>query len=238
MILLILAAGKGSRLPKKNRDKPKCLVKIKSKSLIQYNIPFFNHFQKKIIITGYKKKYLKDFIKKNNFKEIYNKNYSKTNMVYSMNLAKKYIKEDTVIVYGDVIFSKKIWKILNGKGNIIPGNKNWFKNWIGRMGLRKTLNDAENFQQNKGKLSSIGEKINYNKLPALQFMGLIKITPKTFNKLSNLFKKNKNHNLDFTSLINLSIKKIKIKYKIKSYSGLWLEIDSPQDIKYAKKVLK
>ena len=106
------------------------------------------------------------------------------------------------------------------------------------MGLRKTLNDAENFQQNKGKLSSIGEKINYNKLPALQFMGLIKITPKTFNKLSNLFKKNKNLNLDFTSLINFSIKKIKIKYKIKSYSGLWLEIDSPQDIKYAKKVLK
>jgi choline kinase len=238
MILLILAAGKGSRLPKKHRDKPKCLVKIKSKSLIQYNLPFFNHFQKKIIITGYKKKYLKDFIKKNNFKEIYNKNYSKTNMVYSMNLAKKYIKEDTVIVYGDVIFSKKILKILNEKGNIIPGNKNWLKNWIGRMGLRKTLNDAENFQQNKGKLSSIGEKINYNKLPDLQFMGLIKITPKTFNNLSNLFKKNKNLNLDFTSLINLSIKKIKIKYKIKSYSGLWLEIDSLQDIKYAKKVLK
>jgi choline kinase len=137
-----------------------------------------------------------------------------------------------------VIFSKKILKILNEKGNIIPGNKNWLKNWIGRMGLRKTLNDAENFQQNKGKLSSIGEKINYNKLPDLQFMGLIKITPKTFNNLSNLFKKNKNLNLDFTSLINLSIKKIKIKYKIKSYSGLWLEIDSLQDIKYAKKVLK
>ena len=124
MILLILAAGKGSRLPKKHRDKPKCLVKIKSKKLNSVQ-SFFQSLSKKIIITGYKKKHLKDFIKKNNFKEIYNKNYSKTNMVYSMNLAKKCIKEDTVIVYGDVIFSKKFLKILNGK--YYTGNKNWLK---------------------------------------------------------------------------------------------------------------
>ena len=56
------------------------------------------------------------------------------------------------------------------------------------MGLRRHLMMLKTFNKIR-KLSSIGEKINYNKLPALQFMGLIKITPKTFNNLSNLFKK-------------------------------------------------
>ena len=31
MQLILLAAGKGSRLPKKYRDKPKCQIKIKKK---------------------------------------------------------------------------------------------------------------------------------------------------------------------------------------------------------------
>ena len=63
MILIILAAGKGSSLPSNLRKKPKCMVKINNKPILEHNLNFFNKF-KKIIITGYKNTYLKKFIKK------------------------------------------------------------------------------------------------------------------------------------------------------------------------------
>ena len=40
MQLIVLSAGKGSRLPEKFRDKPKCLVELNSKPLLFYNLNF------------------------------------------------------------------------------------------------------------------------------------------------------------------------------------------------------
>ena len=58
MQLVVLSAGKGSRLPKKFRNKPKCLVELNSKPLILYNVNFFKKFKNKIIVSGYKQSHL------------------------------------------------------------------------------------------------------------------------------------------------------------------------------------
>ena len=76
MQLIILSAGKGSRLPVKFRKKPKCLVELNSKPLLNYNDNFFKLFKSKIIVTGYKQKYLEKISKKNKFYNIINKKYS------------------------------------------------------------------------------------------------------------------------------------------------------------------
>ena len=88
MQLIILSAGKGSRLPAKFRDKPKCLVEINSKPLLLYNKFFFRNFKKKFIICGYKQKYLNRISKENGLTRIINRKFSSTNMVYSLFLAK------------------------------------------------------------------------------------------------------------------------------------------------------
>ena len=88
--LVYLAAGKGSRLPKKYRKKPKCLTFINKKSILLRNLKFINKFKNKLIITGYKKNKLKKYIKKYNFREIVNKNFQTTNMVHSLMLAKQF----------------------------------------------------------------------------------------------------------------------------------------------------
>ena len=59
MQLVILASGRGSRLQDKTKKIPKCLVKLKGKPIIDYNLKFFNKFKKKIIITGYKSQLIK-----------------------------------------------------------------------------------------------------------------------------------------------------------------------------------
>ena len=83
MQLIVLSAGKGSRLPEIFRDKPKCLVELNSKPLLFYNLNFFNNFKNKIIVTGYKHKYLDKISENLGFKSIFNNNYYRTNMVYS-----------------------------------------------------------------------------------------------------------------------------------------------------------
>ena len=84
MELIILAAGRGSRLPKKYRKLPKCLVKIKSKELIFYNYNLSIN-SKENIISGYKE-ILKKKIKSLKCKYVFNKNYKSTNMVHSLSL--------------------------------------------------------------------------------------------------------------------------------------------------------
>ena len=48
MQLIYLAAGRGSRLPKKFRNFPKCLAKIKGISVFDYQTDFFKQFKIKI----------------------------------------------------------------------------------------------------------------------------------------------------------------------------------------------
>lgn len=238
MILILLAAGRGSRLPPKCRNKPKCMVKINNQSILEHNLNFFNKFEKKFIITGYKSSHLKSFIKKYKFKEIYNKNYATTNMVYSMFLTKKFINNDIVIIYGDIIFTENIFGLLKKKQNIIPANVYWYKNWVGRMGKINTLKDAENFKEKNNKLLEIGKELKNNDLPKFQFMGIVKVTFQNFKVLYSLFKSKKDNKIDFTKFINLSIKEKKIIYHVKKYKDNWFEIDTAKDIKFANRNLK
>ena len=90
--------------------------------------------------------------KKNNFFEIKNDNYKDTNMVHSMFLATKYIKDDVVICYGDILFKKNILKKLSNKGNVMPVYTNWLWYWKKRMSKKMILYDAEDlivFKKNK-----------------------------------------------------------------------------------------
>ena len=238
MQLIVLAAGKGSRLPKQFRSRPKCLVKINSKPLLLYNKKFYDYFKNKIIITGYKENLLKNFTKKIGFKDITNKEYSTTNMVYSLFLAAKKVNQDVVIVYGDIIFKDNILKLLKQKRNILPVNVNWLKNWTNRMPLKKVLLDAENLRVKKGKLLEIGNKINIKKYPKYQFMGIIKLSKNSYFKCFRYFKKIKNNKIDMTSFINLCVRNKIISIKVEKYKNYWYEIDTVSDYKYTKNDLK
>lgn len=238
MQLVVLSAGKGSRLPKKFRDKPKCVVELNSKPLILYNINFFKKFKNRIIVSGYKQSHLNNIIKKIGFKNIINKDYASTNMVYSLFLTKKFIKNDIVIVYGDIIFNENIYELLRSKANILPVNTNWLKNWKKRMPLKKVYEDAENLIVKKNYLEEIGTKIEINNLPDYQFMGIIKLKKESFIKCYNFFRKLNDKNIDMTNFLNLCIKNKITSFKINKYYNYWYEIDTISDHKFAEREIK
>jgi L-glutamine-phosphate cytidylyltransferase len=238
MELIILAAGKGSRLPERFRKTPKCLVKINSKELIYHNENFIKKFRTKYVVCGYKKEILKKKIKNLKCNVISNDQYKKTNMVYSLYLVRKKIKQDVVIMYGDIFFDENIYKLLKPKKNILPLNRNWLSNWKNRMGMKKALIDAEDVKIKKNIVTEIGKPINKSNLPQFQFMGLIKLKEKTFKNMMLFFKKLNNDRIDMTSFLNLCIKEKILKIEMISSNKYWFEIDTINDHKYAEKQLK
>ncbi len=238
MRAIILAAGRGSRLKGLTKNKPKCFLKIKNKKIITHQIDALkkNGISNIAVVVGYKK----DLFERLNLKIIFNKNWNKTNMVYSLFKASNWVKnEDCIICYGDIIYDNSIIKKLkNSKKKILlPSNVNWKKNWSLRY--QNPLSDLETFKVNKnGTLKEIGNKaLDYSEIQG-QFMGLIKIDKKSIQKLIKIYKnlsfKNK-LNLDFTSFLNLCIKKYKIKINVIGIKNKWFELDNYKDLQVIKK---
>ena len=238
MQLILLAAGKGSRLSKKYRTQPKCQIEISGKTLLEHNINFYKKFRHRSIVTGFKSEKLNSFIKKNKFKNYKNKNYNKTNMVYSLFKVRSLKSNNIVVCYGDIIFDNTIFNDLkkNYSNTIVLLKKNWLKVWRGRMNYSKIKSDAENVEIKNNFIISIGRKIT-NKLPKYQYMGIIKFKKKDFYKLKKFFKKIKNTNIDFTSFLERAITSKIIKVKAAFTSKFWYEIDTLGDIKFTEKNL-
>ena len=237
MQLILLSAGRGSRLPKKFRDKPKSMAIVNKKTILENNLQFYNKFKKKIIITGYKNKFLRRFAKDNKFKFVINNKYRTTNMVYSTFLASKYITQDVVVCYGDIIFDSKIFNLLKDSKDILPVKRDWLKIWKKRMPKNKIKFDAEDLEIKNNMLIRIGEKIN-KEMPKYQYMGILKLKKKSYSNLNTYFKNLKNEKIDMTSFLNYSIKNDKLKFHVKKNKLKWLEIDNQKDLKVANEEIK
>ena len=241
MILIILAAGRGSRLKTKTRNIPKCLIKIGKNSIIDYIYPFIKKFNKTIIVCGYKSKLIEEKFKNN--KKIFfafNKKYKSTNMVYSLFQAKKFVKtnEDIIVCYSDVIFDYKIYELFKkNRKTFIPIKKNWLILWKKRMSMIKIINDAENLIVKNNKLVSIGGKIK-KIFPRYQFMGLMKIVYKDFLTMEKFYRKINNIKIDFTSFLDLIVKNNKLNISCIKTNKFWFEIDTTKDLAVAKQITR
>ena len=146
-------------------------------------------------------------------------------------------KTDVIVIYSDIIFEKKlIQKLIRKRGNIIPLNSNWIQNWKKRMKNKEILKDAENITTKNGKIINLGGKI-IGKKPKYQFMGIAKFKYSDFIKLRKFYKKLNNQKIDFTTFINLSIKKKIINIGFISTKTFWTEIDSVNDLKVCKRII-
>ena len=80
--IIILAAGEGKRLKPLTQDKPKGLISLFGKSLLQHQLDVYDSYNINdvSIVTGYKK----DMIKFSNTFSFHNLNYQNTNMLETL----------------------------------------------------------------------------------------------------------------------------------------------------------
>lgn len=116
MQAIILAAGMGKRLGEYTKNNTKCMVEVNGTKLIDRVITQLSHFHlnRLIIVIGYKGEELKEYIghrydKVLKIEYIENKDYDKTNNIYSLALAKDELcKDDTILLESDIIFEDNV----------------------------------------------------------------------------------------------------------------------------------
>lgn len=240
MNFLILASGRGSRLNILTKKKPKCLTEIENKkTLLDFIVKNFQDNDNKIISTGYKSNLITKHLSDKSINYVKNKNFLNTNMTESLMLCREKLKKnDTIIVYSDIYFDKKIIKtIRKSKGNVIAVNSSWLKSWKKRyFSLKKIKDDAEDLVVSKGKIINIGDKIK-KKLPRYQYMGIVKIEYNTFVKLIKFYKRLSNNKISFTHFLNEAIKNRITEFRYIAFKNYWYEVDNITDLKYLKKNL-
>lgn len=240
---IILAAGRGSRLKKTTENVPKGLVKInKNMSILEYQVNTLTKYNNTriIMVVGYKSaKIIKKF-KDKNIIFLKNKMWNKSNMLYSLVCAEKYLKEnDSIILYSDIIYSKKIIdKIMGQKNQLsVAYDPNWLKLWKQRFNDPKV--DAETFKiNNSQEIIEIGNKIVNLKDVDGQYMGILKIRVSMWKKIKKNFNLYNLKKIHVTHLLSQIISKNIAKIKAVKNTKQWFEIDNNKDLKIAKRNLK
>jgi len=240
MKAIILAAGRGTRIPQVTKNKPKCLIKIDKKTILERQIFFLHKLKIKdiIIIKGFKKE--KILIKK--IKYIENKNYKKNEQLDSLFYAKSEFTEDMLILFSDIIYEFSIIKkIYNQKKNLITLAVD--KNWRNRYKFRfdHPVEQADKVKINKrNNITKIGKKLKIEETSG-EFLGIFKVSKngcKVILENYKNYKKNKNtankqiHDF-FKFLINKGIHISSL-----TVQGKYMEIDTYNDYKLAKRMFE
>ena len=115
MQAIILAAGMGKRLKELTHDNTKCMVKVNGVTMIDRMLHQIEkkNLSKIVIVVGYEGEKLIDYIATLGIQTpivfVNNPVYDKTNNIYSLALAKEYLKqEDTLLLESDLIFEDAV----------------------------------------------------------------------------------------------------------------------------------
>lgn len=234
MKAVILAAGMGTRLKAITYKKPKALIEVVGKPIINYQIDNLlnNGIEDIIICVGYRSIDLIEHCKINypkvNFEFIENKNYSETNNMYSLYLAAKHLNNDVFVMNADVVFD----------GNIIKGMIN-SPNSVIATDVGRYIEESMKISLNQdGYITDISK----NLLPGDTFGCSIDVYKFIKNdieilrtQLINIIEEDGNLNQWTESLFQKSIKSNHI--KVKPYNirnDRWFEIDNNEDLYQAE----
>lgn len=232
MRALILAAGRGSRLGELTRNKPKCLMTLAGKTLVEWQLNAFSGAGMKdiAIVRGYRGELL-DFTKANFFE---NKEWESTNMVSSLMCAASWMQQDECIVsYADIVYPKEtVLTLAACKDDIaITYNTNWWDTW--KIRFENPLDDAETFRVDEsGAVTEIGGKTQNKDDIKGQYMGLLKFTRAGWRIIEQYLlslPKEVVAKLDMTSLLNRLIKN-GVVIKGIPVDGMWYEVDNEADL--------
>lgn len=115
MQAIILAAGMGKRLQELTRNNTKCMVEVNGTTLIERMLRQLDRrgLSRIVVVTGYEGKKLSAYIGTLGIRTpviyVHNPVYYKTNNIYSLSLAKEFLRQDDTLLFeSDLIFEEAV----------------------------------------------------------------------------------------------------------------------------------
>ena len=172
MKAIILAAGMGSRLGEHTKDKPKCLVPLNGKPLLEYQLEALRTIVDEIVIV---RGYMGESIKYPNVRYVDNPEYATTNMVGSLMAARSEFEGDCILGYSDIVYEPRILESMHDtKCSIgVTVDTDFRDYWEARVG--DIQNDSESLQLgNDGKIIQLGDSKPLSTQMDARYVGLLK----------------------------------------------------------------
>ena len=235
-IIVILAAGKGTRMLELSKDKPKHLIHIKTKPFLYYllkNIKRAN-FEEIILVIGYQKEKMEEFAEQykhkfnltlvDQFEIIGTEKYGTACPVEATH--ELINDENFIVINGDDLYSVEDLKIMRGLENKYCYVAGYHHPEPQHYGLHKI--DKQGF------LEGITEKpkpnIDFDASRPLDYsinIGMYKFTPEIFDAIKKINKSPRGE-YEITDAITLLAKQKKV--KVVPIKDGWKSFTNPEDV--------
>jgi len=235
MRAVILAAGRGSRMGPLGDDRPKCLVELDGRPLLDRQIAALRRggVREIGIVRGYRAEMLnsphRDLV------YFDNERWAHTNMVMSLAAAADWLRAGPVIVsYADIFYRGELVRgLAEAQGAlVISYDRAWRQLWTRRFA--DPLSDAETFRTDaSGHLLEIGGKTRNIEDIEGQYMGLLKFTPPAWGAIETLLAaldQPLRDRLDMTGLLRRLLNAKAVAIRTLGTDGQWGEIDNASDV--------
>ena len=233
MKAIILAAGRGSRMKDLTDSRPKCLVEVRGKSLLDWQLEALRAagIVNIAIVTGFQREQLQEF----GLTEFNNPRWAETQMVSSLACAESWLSAGPCVVsYSDIFYSPDAVRSLMAcpAALAVTYDKNWLALWTRRFG--DPLLDAETFRLNRdATLAEIGNKPSSLDQIEGQYMGLLRFTPEAWAEIIRLrdgMSEETRNRMHMTGTLQKVIEAGRIPIAAIPYEGDWGEVDSGDDL--------
>lgn len=241
MKAIILAAGRGSRMKDLTEGRPKCLVELRGKALLDWQLDALRAagIAEIAIVTGYKRELLAN----RGLVEFHNARWSETNMVSSLACAQNWLQAGPCIVtYSDIFYSPMaVQSLMYCEASLaVTYDPNWLELWTQRFG--DPLLDAETFRLTpEHTLAEIGNKPTSANEVQGQYMGLLRFTPEGWAEVLRIRSGLTTEQCDkmhMTGTLQKVIDARRIAIAAVPYAGEWGEVDSAEDLLHSEKNYK
>lgn len=235
MKAIILAAGRGSRLGALTDDRPKCLLELGGRTLLEWQVEALKRggVDGIVVVTGYRH----EMIEATGLRTVHNAEWDRSNMVTSLLCAAAEVAEPVIVSYSDIVFRPSVVRgLISAAGDVVISyDRQWLDLWKRRFD--DPLTDAESFRiDESGRVLEIGGKVANAWEIEGQYMGLLKLSPAGFNAIKDFVGIAGARTLDMTATLSGLIEAGQPIYGYPS-SGAWCEIDSPRDLALAETLI-
>lgn len=234
MKAIILAAGESKRLKSLTKEAPKCLLKVSDKSILEYQLEALrkNGITEVVFVVGFLPEKIREKMEESysdfSVEYVLNENYSKTNTIYSLNLATEFFGDGFIYLNADVLFHERVIGLIlkNPEENVLAVE---FKK-CGEEEVKVTLAD--------GKLQRIGKEVCLEKSVG-EFIGVAKFSGEFLEDFKKSLEQCSKENPEYyfeEAIDRAIVQNGNFGISIENISDYpVIEIDFPEDLEKAKK---
>ncbi len=245
MRLIILAAGSGRRLGALAEGKPKCMVPLHGRPLIDWLLSSVRAagITDVVMVRGFAAEKLTP----EGVHLAFNPRYSETNMVYSLWCARDFFADPFILSYADILYEPDVLRSLVSESVDIGValDQHWLPYWSRRFS--DPLSDAETLRLDaRGNIAEIGAKAHETADVAGGYIGLIKFSGRGIDALLASINASRDgariRNRDFETLYMTDLLQMMCdsgaKLRPVYVRRGWFEIDTPQDHALAERLMR